>query len=235
MKRQKMKTIKILLVLLLSALVAVSGFMIIREITVQEQEKDAFNDLRELIVVTDEKEDTPDTTGQTKTETTELAEDMIDLSALLNQNKECVGWIRIADTNIDYPVMHTPQSPQKYLRKNFYGEYSQSGVPFLDARCSLEDGNLLIYGHNMKNGTMFSDLKNYLNSNYKTSHNEIVLYTESEQITFIITDVIKTDIYDERYENFKTDGDRLLMLSTCYGSAKNGRLLIIAKEAKNNA
>ncbi len=54
----------------------------------------------------------------------------------------------------NYPVMHTPRNPQKYLRMNFYGEYSQSGVPFLDYRCSLDSGNLLICGHNMKNGRL---------------------------------------------------------------------------------
>lgn len=51
---------------------------------------------------------------------------------LFAQNSECVGWICIHDTHVNYPGIHTPDNPQKHLRKNFYGEYSQSGVPFLD-------------------------------------------------------------------------------------------------------
>lgn len=54
------------------------------------------------------------------------------VSDLLSINSECFGWISIAGTNINYPVMHTPSNPQKYLNKNFYGEYSYSGTPFLD-------------------------------------------------------------------------------------------------------
>lgn len=228
-----MKTIKIFLVLLLSALFAVSGYMVVKEITVQNQDKEVFNDLRELVDVPTKTEEKPDTT--TEPEEAESVEEGLNLSRLTEQNAECIGWIRIEDTNIDYPIMYTPDIPQKYLRKNFYGDYSQSGVPFLDARCNLESSNLLIYGHNMKNGTMFSDLKNYLDSDFCELHKEIVLYTESGQKVFIVAEVIKTDIYDKRYENIVIDGDQCLMLSTCYGNAKSGRLLIIAKEAKNNA
>lgn len=226
-----MKTIKLFFILLLSALVVVSGYMVVKEITVQNQDKEVFKDLRELVDIPAEKEEMPDTTTDKEAES---SEEELNLLRLRAQNVECIGWIRIEDTNIDYPVMYTPDNPQKYLRKNFYGVYSQSGVPFLDARCSLEDSNLLIYGHNMKNGTMFSDLKNYLDSDFREAHKEIILYTESGQKVFIVAEVIKTDIYDKRYEKIETDCDRCLMLSTCYGKAKTGRLLIIAKEAKNN-
>ena len=85
------------------------------------------------------------------------------ISELISMNSECFGWISIAGTNINYPVMHTPSNPQKYLNKNFYGEYSYSGTPFLDSRCSADSTNLIIYGHHMNNGTMFADLCNYTN------------------------------------------------------------------------
>ena len=69
-----------------------------------------------------------------------------------------------------------PNDPQKYLRKNFEGKYSVSGVPFLDYRCT-PDTNLIIYGHNMKNGTMFSDLKKYLDKTFREQHPVIELET----------------------------------------------------------
>lgn len=97
------------------------------------------------------------------------------VSDLLSINSECFGWISIAGTNINYPVMHTPSNPQKYLNKNFYGEYSYSGTPFLDARCSSDNTNLIIYGHHMNNGTMFADLCNYTEYSYFRSIRQLCL------------------------------------------------------------
>ena len=127
--------------------------------------------------------------------------------------------------------MHTPNNPQKYLRRSFYGEYSQSGVPFLDGRCIPGTTNLIIYGHNMKNGTMFSDLKKYLDDTFLREHPTIELQTADGVQRFTVTEVLKTDIHDQWYERIsRDDGKQYLVLSTCYGSAKSGRLLIIATE-----
>ena len=59
-------------------------------------------------------------------------------------SKSSFGWLCIPETDINYPVMHTPDNPEKYLRRNFQGEYSESGVPFLDSRCVLDSDNLII-------------------------------------------------------------------------------------------
>lgn len=149
----------------------------------------------------------------------------------MEQNRECVGWLYIEGTAVDYPVMHTPGDPQKYLRRSFDGAYSQSGVPFLDARCSLDSGkNLIIYGHNMKNGTMFSDLKKYLDKTFREDHPAIELETENGVRHFTVTVALQTDISDAWYSRVESDGSPCLILSTCYGTAKSGRLLIIAVE-----
>ena len=100
------------------------------------------------------------------------------ISELISMNSECFGWINISGTNINYPVMHTPSNLQKYLNRNFYGEYSYSGTPFLDARCSADSTNLIIYGHHMNNGTMFADLCNYTDYSYFTEHPTVVLETK---------------------------------------------------------
>ena len=181
---------------------------------------------------------TPDTQPDetvTPTDTTpeprENSEPLRDLSALFAQNRDCIAWLCIPDTTINYPVMHTPNNPQKYLRRSFYGEYSQSGVPFLDSRCSLDSTNLIIYGHNMKNGTMFSDLGKYLDDTFLGEHSTIELQTADGVQCFTVTEVLKTDIYDQWYERIsRDDRKQYLVLSTCYGSAKSGRLLIIATE-----
>ncbi len=230
-----MKKRRISLVLissLLSVLLILSGRMIYQEVSSRQKEKEEFDTLAELVEVTPEKQ--PDETvapTDTAPESDKDTELMRDLSELFSQNSDCIGWLCIPDTAINYPVMHTPENAQKYLRRNFYGEYSQSGVPFLDARCSLGNTNLIIYGHNMKNGTMFSDLGKYLDDTFLGEHPTIELQTADGVQHFTVIEVLKTDIHDKWYERISLeDGRQYLVLSTCYGSAKSGRLLIIATE-----
>ena len=127
--------------------------------------------------------------------------------------------------------MHTPSDPQKYLRRNFYGKYSQSGVPFLDGRCDLQSTNLIIYGHNMRNGTMFSDLKRYVDRDFLNAHRTVKFETADGVQTFTVTEALKTNTSDAWYDRIAAEDGRQLILSTCYGSGKDGRLLIIAAES----
>ena len=231
-----MRILKIFL--LLSALVIISATMIWKEISIQQKEKKEFEELIEIIEQSNAETEPTETTSGTESsagetvepEPTEPEVQVRNLAPLFEKNAECIGWIYIEGTNVNYPGMHTPGKPQKYLRKNFDGEYSQSGVPFLDARCSADKGTTIIYGHNMKNGTQFSDLKKYLDADFRSSHQTIEFQTKTGVRYYTVIDVIKTDIYDEIYNQISVSGD-LLILSTCYGSAKSGRLLIIAKEA----
>ena len=233
-----MRKINIILILLLSALLSMSAYMIWKDISIQQKEKKEFEELLEIIEMPEETTDPTSTSMGTESvpnDTTEpeVAEPEVqarNLAPLFEKNSECIGWIYIEGTNVNYPVMHTPDNPQKYLRKNFDGEYSQSGVPFLDARCSADGGTAIVYGHNMKNGTQFSDLKKYLDADFRNTHLTIEFQTEAGIQYYTVVDVIRTDIYDEIYNNISSEDDTLI-LSTCYGSAKSGRLLIIAKEA----
>lgn len=232
-----MRKLNIFLVFLLSALIAVSAYMIWKEVSIQQKEKKEFDELLEIIepIKADKPEDeTSENYSETGTEagSTESEQEVRErnLAPIFERNKECIGWICIEGTNVNYLVMHTPNNPQKYLRKNFEGEYSQSGVPFLDARCTADRGTAIIYGHNMKNGTQFSDLKKYLNADFRNTHLTIEFQTEAGVRYYTVVDVIRTDIYDEIYNKISSE-DNTLILSTCYGGAKSGRLLIIAKEA----
>lgn len=74
-------------------------------------------------------------------------------ASVYEQNPDLFGWICIENTVLDYPVMHTTDDPEKYLRLSFEGETSTAGTPFLDAKCGIDSDNYIIYGHNMKNGT----------------------------------------------------------------------------------
>ena len=231
-----MRKLNIFLILLLSALLVISGYMIWKEVSLQQKEKNEFDKIIEIVKNTEKTTDlethTDDKTGD-ESQTVETVQSR-NLNPLFEMNSDCVGWIYIEGTNINYPVMHTPNSPQKYLRKNFNGEYSQSGVPFVDARCSVDGGTVILYGHNMKNRTQFSDLKKYLSTDFSNTHKNIEFQTKAGVRIYTVIDVKKTDIYDEIYNQINPQDDTLI-LSTCYGSAKSDRLIVIAKEAKANA
>lgn len=226
MMRTRNKPVLIFFCFLLSAAAVLAGVNIYSELRQQREEKEDFAAVSRIAEPTV-------TAEQTESEQAEPTEEPAaerNIPALIAANTDCIGWLSIDGTNISYPVMYTPHDPQKYLRRNFYGKYSQSGVPFLDRRCDLQSTNLIIYGHNMKNGTMFSDLKKYLNTDFLNAHRTVRLKTADGVQSFIVTEALKTNTSDAWYDRIAAEDDRHLILSTCYGSGKDGRLLIIAAE-----
>lgn len=106
-----------------------------------------------------------------------IRESSRDLSSLYEQNNDLIGWVQVKDTRIDYPVMQTKDEPEFYLHRDFNGEYSASGTPFLDAASTVlpTEGdsvtwNWLIYGHHMKFGTMFHDLLEFEDKEFWEAH-----------------------------------------------------------------
>lgn len=95
---------------------------------------------------------------------------------LYAQNNDFIGWIRIADTVIDYPVMQSKDSPNFYLDHNFNKEYSRFGVPYMQENCNLQSDNIVIYGHNMKNKSMFNELTKYKDKDFYNTHRYIQLF-----------------------------------------------------------
>lgn len=104
-------------------------------------------------------------------------------------NSDLYGWLSIDGLPFSYPVMHTPEDEEYYLRRSFDGAYSRSGVPFIDADCEEGCGNYLIYGHNMTNGTMFAQLEAYADESFWREHPIIefdTLYEEGEYEVFAV-------------------------------------------------
>ena len=220
--RARNKPVLIFFCLLLSAVAVLAGVNIYSELKERQKEKEDFAAVSQIAEPTV-------TTAQTESEPTEQPAAERNIQALITENADCIGWLSINGTNISYPVMYSPSEPQKYLRRNFYGKYSQSGVPFLDGRCDIRSTNLIIYGHNMRNGTMFSDLKRYVDRDFLNAHRTVKFETADGVQTFIVTEALKTNTSDaEWYNRITAEDGRRLVLSTCYGSGKNGRLLIIA-------
>ena len=102
-------------------------------------------------------------------------------------NPDLFGWIYIDGTVVDYPVMHSPDEPEQYLRKNLKGEFSLSGVPFMAADCYEDCGNYILYGHNMKNRSMFHTMMSYADETFWKEHPTIgfdTLYQTGEYMVY---------------------------------------------------
>lgn len=96
---------------------------------------------------------------------------------LKEENPDFWGWLTIPETKLDYPVMYTPGEPEYYLRRAFDGSSSLSGVPFVGEGYREDGRHTIIYGHNMKNGTMFATLLSYADRAFWQEHPVITLDT----------------------------------------------------------
>lgn len=252
-------------VVLLLGVLLLCGFMVGRELLSRQKEKEDFEQLARLVTV--EKPPatpapsnspitsiTPDNTDAPEESPAENEPAQRDLSELFAMNDDFIGWLCIPGTDINYPVMHTPDDPERYLRRNFHSEYSESGVPFLDFRCELDSDNLIIYGHNMMNGTMFAGLQGYVQKDFCEQHPTIEFQTADGCAEYQVFAAAWVKSNDDWYKFVSADtaedfnkavekitskalfivgdvprfGTQILTLSTCYDSANNGRLLVLA-------
>lgn len=123
---------------------------------------------------------------------------------LYNKNKKLIGWLKIDDTNIDYPVMQTVNN-EYYLDHNFNQEYDKNGSLFLDKDCDVvrRNTNLIIYGHHMKSGKMFGSLNKYSSEEYARKHSRIQFDTIYKKGTYEVMYVFRSKIYNEEDVVFK--------------------------------
>lgn len=189
-------------------------------------------------------------------------------AAITAMNPDFIGWISIEDTGVSFPVMYSPDRPDFYLRHNFSGEYSDSGTPYLDAACTLTDqrrsNNLIIYGHNMKTGTIFGPLTEYKKPETYRDHPIVrldTLYGDGAYEVFaaFAIDVVEdpdfayntyVDMDEAAFASFVSQakarsdvdsgitpvyGDELLTLSTCEYSSPNGRYVVCARRLADGA
>ena len=123
---------------------------------------------------------------------------------LLHKNKRLIGWVKIDDTNIDYPVMQTTDN-EYYLDHNLNQEYDKNGSIFMDKDCDVlkPSTNLILYGHHMKSGQMFGGLSLYSDQNYYEKHPCIQFDTIYEKGLYEIMYVFRSRVYSEDEIVFK--------------------------------
>lgn len=120
-------------------------------------------------------------------------------------NEDMAGWLVIPGTNVDYPVMWTPEDENYYLYRDFDKKDNTNGSLILDTDSSLNPltTNLIIHGHNMKSGAMFGNLTDYEDEDYYKDHSQIILYTEECQRNYEIIAVFRSQVYKKTDDVFK--------------------------------
>lgn len=178
----------------------------------------------------------------------------INLSKVREINKDVVGWLYVPNTNINYPILKGT-SNDSYIKTDIYKRKSSAGSIFMDYQndSKFYDKNTIIYGHNMKNKSMFHNLRYFLNKSFRQKNSNIYIYTDTGILEYEIQNaktVKKTDkIYtpaqadfeekfileesnfnskEEIYNQYmKVYKDNQIVLSTCH--QKNDRNIVIAK------
>lgn len=140
----------------------------------------------------------------TQQETASEPEKQASYQNLYWENTDMVGWILIEDTNIDYPVMQTPTDPTYYLKHDFEKNYTDYGCPFMQADCDAlaPSDNLILYGHNMKDGSMFADLAKYRSKDFWQSHKTVWFDTALGSCAYEIFAVIHTTVQADTADAF---------------------------------
>ena len=209
------------ILLVLIAALGFSGFQLARTLREAKQEQDAFSELSAMVSarrmetggktdprtrpeagsgVSPEEMDPAGGSAEEPPAETEIGPlpEYVEIAAA---NPDFFGWLSIPDTPIDYPVVYTPEDPEHYLRRAFDGTRSQSGVPFLDGRCDPDGNYYIIYGHHMRNGSMFGSLPSYADKTYWEAHPVICLDTRYERRSYQVLSAFFTKIYTNGAED----------------------------------
>lgn len=196
---------KKVLLLLLAAIFLFSAYQLLSYRKAIESAETEFDSLRTAIgseEIRADHEEMPEEeskNGQPKAEEKEANDSiLLKYADLYKENQDLFGWIRIEGTKVDYPVMHTPKEPEFYLHRGFDGAGSQSGVPFLAADCTRGCGNYIIYGHNMRSGSMFASLLSYGSEEFWQNHPLIQFDTLYETGTYRVLAAFQTKIYNRK-------------------------------------
>ncbi len=238
------KKLSVIISLLLICVLAFSTVQLIRIYTEKEKINLQFEELKSMIEIT---------VSQSENENIEYVK-------LKEKNSDFVGWLTVDGTNIDYPVMQSADAPEFYLKHNFNKDEDRHGIPFVSQSSSVPNGdNIIIFGHNMKDGTMFSELQKFVSAEFCEENHGIMFNTLTTSNVYDVIMVFK--ISESDTENFKyytytsfdnitadeylsaakqyaiwsnnksiSNDAELLTLSTCEYTLDSGRLVIIAEK-----
>lgn len=230
--KKKSKILVTFIQIVLIAVIIFSGIKIIEWIKSNKKNNDIMSEIKENVVINNEMDSNNE-------------EYKIDFAKLKQKNSDAIAWIKVNGTDIDFPVVKGTDNSY-YLTHNFDKEKNKAGWIFADYRNKFDgtDKNIIIYGHNMKNGSMFASLKDVIKEEWYNNENNkyIALITENENCKYQVFSVyqIETEEYylQTNISNFKEfvekikgrskkkfnvdikETDSILTLSTCADNTK---------------
>lgn len=228
------------------------------------EEKNAgkeYEEIREEVVQEQEEPQTEETepSEETVQETEPTVEIPIDFQSLQAQNPDVYAWIQVPGTEVDYPILQSPDDNGYYLDHDINKEEKAEGAIFTENynTKTFEDPNTVIYGHDMKNGTMFQSLHRYMDRSFFDVNRDVIIYLPDKILHYKI---FAAYLYDNRHllmsfdfwnkEEYQqylnnifsmrdmnsfvdtsmevTNEDKIITLSTCYAGISTQRYLVQA-------
>lgn len=189
------KCICIIAAVCLLGTAAFCGFQIYSHYSQVDEQSEVFDEIAEVVEQAKREEQAEEALSDAAP-VSEGEDVLARYKELFLQNADMVGWISIAGTGINYPVMQTPNNPNYYLKRNFEKEYSDLGTPYIQENCDLATSdNFIIYGHHINGGKMFGALEHYKSQSFYEEHKNIQFDTLTEQAEYEIVAVFKTVAY----------------------------------------
>ena len=179
---------------------AFCGFRIYHYYAEVDEQTETFEEIAEMVEQAPTDETVPDDAPVSE------GEDVLaKYQKLYLQNEDMVGWIKVEDTNINYPVVQSVNEPNFYLKHKFDKTYSAYGCPYVQENCDVQkpSDNIIIYGHHMNDGSMFTGLMKYRNKSFWEGHKTITFDTLTDRHQYEVITVFKTVVYTDSSDSFK--------------------------------
>ncbi len=228
-----------IIIVILVIIFIVSGYFVVTEIYEYRKAQNEYGDIQDIMNLNGE-----------------LSKNLLkdNFNKLKGENEDYVGYIFIENTNISYPIMQSTNNAY-YLDRTFEETYNASGSIFLDYQhdSNFNDTNTTLYGHNMKDGSMFHDIVDFRDKDFFEENRYIKIYLEEEIYTYEIFSVALYEATDSYYKGAYSDreldsllnlienkslhykdlnlneADKILTLSTCEYDFEDARLALHGK------
>jgi len=185
----------------LTAALLVSSGLLSRDLVRARRERAAYRALAQK--VDEARRPFPAEEGLEVPEAAAPQEEFSPYEALAQENPDLAGWLTIEGTAVDYPVMWTPEEPEYYLRRAFDRSRAVSGSLFIGEGCTPDGAHVIIYGHNMRDGSMFGSLSGYAREDYAAAHPVIRFDTLAQAGEYRVLAAFYSHAYAPGEEGFR--------------------------------
>lgn len=205
-EKKEKKKLNIPFLICLIVLIGAVAFGIVYKVR-QNQKESVYEDLAAEVMISETEEEEEDLSVEEEEETVSIP---IDFETLWETNEDIYAWIHIEGTVIDYPIVQSADDDKYYLYRTVDGEEGLPGSIYTKATYNgtdFTDNVTVIYGHNMRDDSMFGSLSEYQDEDYREEHSEIIIYTPEHILTY---EIVCAVTYDNRLISYAFDLDNAL-------------------------